>query len=695
MPLDDARGVGLRIRVARSLMAGLRVYLADALLLIMLRGRWDRRDSRLTAMKPYRCPNSKLWLAVTASVVFGIGGCGDSVRHTVQVQPPQITLPTRIEPLPTLPLDARPGQLIGLNSGAPNGIRLLLSTSQAALDEGDKDFKAGHLGKAREEFDQALDQLLASGFDVEGDVRLSDLYHHIVDTVSADELEAFRDGDGFREQKATPAPIDEIADTIPEPEVFDPNLRGRAEGEVNSISHDLPLTVNDPVLAYLNYFKTPRGSAIVETGLRRAGRYREMVQRVLREEGVPQDLIYLAQAESAFLPQAVSKAGARGMWQFMSFAGRKYGLEKSWWVDERQDPEKATHAAARDLRDLYDQFGDWYLAMAAYNSGAGTVQHAIERTGYADFWELYRRNVLPQETKNYVPIILALTLISKDPARYGAVFEPEPALKVDAVKPGQPIDLRLVAETIDTDLETLRSLNPQLLRLVTPADSDFVLRLPEGTSERFFAEIAAVPPEKWVSWRRYKVEEGETLSGVAKKYRISPTEIANANDLPLSVPLEQGQKLIIPAAAHSEAPAGKMIRYRVRRTDSVASIADEFDVSATEVRKWNRMKSDHVVRGSWIRIYPGGMSPAVAANPRETSSARAVAVRNAGSKPGPIMEARSSKVVHHVKQGETLWSIARAYRTTVEAIQSGNRYLFSRPVQVGDTLTILSSLSGH
>src|ERR1700726_3911695 len=212
-----------------------------------------------------------------------------------------------------------------------------------------------------------------------------------------------------------------------------------------------------------------------------------MVQRTLREEGMPQDLIYLAQAESAFLPQAVSRAGARGMWQFMSFAGRKYGLEKTWWEDERQDPEKATHPAPRDLRELYGQFGDWYLAMAAYNSGAVTVQHAIERTGYADFWELYRRNVLPKETKNYVPIILALTLISKDPSRYGVEFEPEPPLKTDAVMPGQPIDLRLVAETIDTDLETLRALNPPLLRLATPDDPSFELHLPAGTAGKFSA----------------------------------------------------------------------------------------------------------------------------------------------------------------------------------------------------------------
>ncbi len=591
-----------------------------------------------------------------------------------------------------LPLDANRGRLPQLLPVQPDGISILAASSRAAFDAGEQDFQAGRLGKAREEFDVALDQLLASGFDLDADPRLSDLYHHIVETVNADELEAFRDGDGFREQKSTPAPIDEIAEgAIPEEATVDPNLRGRAEHEVTSISHDLPLTVNDPVLSFLNYFKSPRGSAIVEIGLRRAGRYREMVQKVLQEEGMPQDLIYLAQAESAFQPQAVSKAGARGMWQFMSFAGRKYGLDKTWWVDERQDPEKATRAAARDLRDLYDQFGDWYLAMAAYNSGAGTVQHAVERTGYADFWELYRRNVLPKETKNYVPIILALTLISKDPARYGIVFEPEPPMKADAVKPGQAIDLRLVAETIDTDLETLRALNPQLLRLVTPSDPEFVLRLPEGTAERFFAEIAAIPPEKWVSWRRHKVEEGETLSRIAKSYHVQPTEIADANDLPVNASLEQGQKLIIPAAERSEAATGKLIRYRVRRTDTVRSIADEFDVSTPELRAWNHMKSDHVSRGMLLKIYPGGMTPTLQAKSSDNGKPTAAVVARHESVNNPIMEARSSTVVHHVKSGETLWSIARAYRTTVEAIQSGNRYLFSRPLEVGDTLTILSS----
>jgi membrane-bound lytic murein transglycosylase D len=578
----------------------------------------------------------------------------------------------------------------------PNGIELLIASSKSALNAGEQDFKAGRLAKSREEFNQALDQLMSSGYDLDSDPQLSGLYHHIVETASADESAPSREADGSTEPKAIPAPIDEIAGTEPEPEVVDPNLRGRAEHEVGSIDHDLPLIVNDPVLAYLNYFKTARGSAIVETGLRRAGRYRSMVQQVLREEGMPQDLIYLAQAESAFLPQAVSRAGARGMWQFMSFAGHKYGLQKNWWVDERQDPEKATRAAARDLRDLYDQFGDWYLAMAAYNSGAGTVQHAIERTGYADFWELYRRNVLPKETKNYVPIILALTLISKDPARYGIEFSPEPPLKADAIKPRQPIDLRLVAETIDSDVETLRGLNPQLLRLVTPADPDFVLHVPEGTAERFFAGISAIPPEKWVSWRSHKVEPGETLTAIARKYRVPATQVADVNELRVGSPLEQGQKLIIPAAAPVAASTGKLIRYRVRSSDSVKSIADEFDVSSTELRKWNRMKSDRIARGMWLKIYPGGMTPAPQETQAQTHAASVtVASRRTSSAATPIMEARSSKVVHHVKPGETLWSIARAYQTTVEAIQSGNRYLFSRPLQVGDTLTILSSLSAR
>src|SRR5207302_7213452 len=180
----------------------------------------------------------------------------------------------------------------------------------------------------------------------------------------------------------------------------------------------LPLVMNDYVAGYINFYST-RGHGTVERALVRSGRYRDMILRVLKEEGVPQDLLYLAEAESGFQPLALSRAGARGMWQFMAGRASEYGMARNWWLDERQDPVRSTRAAARHLKDLYAQFGDWYLAMAAYNSGPGTVQAAVRRTGYADFWELYRRNVLPKETRNYVPIILAVTIVAKNLSQYG------------------------------------------------------------------------------------------------------------------------------------------------------------------------------------------------------------------------------------------------------------------------------------
>ncbi len=414
-----------------------------------------------------------------------------------------------------------------------------------------------------------------------------------------------------------PAAIDEVAEmTFP----VDPRLKERAEEAAKNITHDLPLTVNDAVLSFLNFFQTPRGRAIVETGLGRAGRYREMISRVLHEEGLPQDLIYLAQAESAFQPLALSRAGARGIWQFVSYRGQEYGLRHTWWVDERQDPEKATHAAAQHLRDLYKNFGDWYLAMAAYNCGPGNVQKAIERTGYADFWELYKRNVLPRETRNYVPIIVALTLIAKDAAHYGIQAEPEAPVRTDVVKPGRAIDLRLVAETIDVDVETLRGLNPSLLRLATPNDPSFELHLPEGSAEKFSAEIADIPPDKWVSWRRHRVEAGETLTAIAKKYRVKPVAVAEANNLERGANLEPGEKLIIPAAQAQSETKRRLVSYRVRKGDTLGGIADRFSVDTEDVRKWNRMKSNHVRRGMVLRIYTLGGAPEAVSARRRTKS---------------------------------------------------------------------------
>jgi membrane-bound lytic murein transglycosylase D len=511
----------------------------------------------------------------------------------------------------------------------PDGRTLLVARVQEKFASGEQNFKAGHLDAARRDFNDAVDWMLESGYDPNGDPRLGELFRHVVDSVYTYELQAFRAGDGFQETPAVPAPIDEVAEmTFP----VDPRLKDRAEQAAKNTSHDLPLTVNDEVLSFLNFFQTPRGKAIVETGLRRSGRYRDMISRVLREEGVPQDLIYLAQAESAFQPLALSRAGARGIWQFVPWRGNEYGLKRSWWVDERQDPEKATRAAAQHLRDLYGLFGDWYLAMAAYNCGPGNVQKGVERTGYADFWELYRRNVLPRETKNYVPIILALTLIAKDAAHYGVQTDLDQPVPSDVVKPGRAIDLRLVAETIDVDAETLRSLNPSLLRMATPDDPFFELHLPKGTAQKFSAEIADIPPEKWVSWRRHRVEAGETLTSLAKKYHVTAPAIAAANSLGRTDVLSPGDKLIIPASQPPAEAKSRLVRYRVRKGDTLGGIADQFSVSPEELRKWNGLKAARVSRGMVLRVYTiGGGSETALIHKRAVRKKRNSSVNTASA----------------------------------------------------------------
>jgi membrane-bound lytic murein transglycosylase D len=554
-------------------------------------------------------------------------GCEDAGKKPVQAHVPALApAPTKTATakaqteaaLPQLALRnslAKP--MASLLPPVPGGKTYLIARVEEKFASGEQNYKAGHLEAARRDFDDAVDWMLESGYDPNGDAKLSELFHRVVDTVYTYELQAFRAGDGFQEAPAVPAPIDEVAEmTFP----VDPRLKERAEEAAKNVSHDLPLTVNDQVLSFVNFFQTPRGRAIVETGLNRAGRYREMISRVLHEEGVPQDLIYLAQAESAFQPLALSRAGARGIWQFVSYRGQEYGLRHTWWVDERQDPEKATRAAAQHLRDLYKMFGDWYLAMAAYNCGPGNVQKGIERTGYADFWELYKRNVLPRETRNYVPIIVALTLIAKDAAHYGIQAEPEAPVPIDVVKPGRAIDLRLVAETIEVDVETLRGLNPSLLRLATPNDPSFELHLPQGTAGKFSAEIADIPPDKWVGWRRHRVTAGETLTAIAKKYRVTPVAIAEANNLERGAALEPGEKLIIPATQPQSETKRRLVSYRVRKGDTLGGIADRFSVETEDVRKWNRMKSNHVRRGMVLRIYTLGGAPEAVPGRHKTRS---------------------------------------------------------------------------
>ena len=430
----------------------------------------------------------------------------------------------------------------------------LIAQAEKQYAAGQANYQAGHLEAAKANFDQAFNTLLSSNLDIRNSEPLQREFDKVVEAVHELEMTALKQGDGFQEQRSEPAPIDEANDiTFP----VDPNLRAKAEAEIKTTKSDLPLVMNDQVAMFINYFSSPRGKATLEHAWQRSGRYKAMIEQTLKQEGVPQDLIYLAQAESGFQPLALSRAGARGMWQFMAQSGELYGLQRNWWVDDRQDPMKSTQAAARHLKDLYNQFGDWYLAMAAYNSGAATVQHAVERTGYADFWELYKRGVLPQETRNYVPIIVAVTIIAKNPEQYGlARVTPEAAQQIDQVTIAYPVDLRLVAECVDTSVDYLQELNPSLLRMTTPKDETFTLNLPAGSKDKYETAIAVIPQDMRTYWRYHRVDYGETLPAIARKYHTTPSSIAEANNLS-DDELKAGTKLITaaPATAGSAVPS--------------------------------------------------------------------------------------------------------------------------------------------
>jgi membrane-bound lytic murein transglycosylase D len=288
-----------------------------------------------------------------------------------------------------------------------------------------------------------------------------------------------------------------------------------------------------------------------------------MIQRILDEEGVPQELIHLAQAESGFIPRAVSRAAAGGMWQFLAWRGQQYGLNQTRYTDDRMDPEKATRAAAHHLRDLYSEFGDWYLAIAAYNCGPGVVERAVERTGYADFWELRNRGVLPAETTNYVPIILAMTIMEKNAADYGLEgLQLDPPLQYDTVEISAPTSLALVSDITDTPSLQLAELNPAVLKGIVP--QNYSIRVPKGAGKQATAVLELVPAEHRDSWRMHQVGAGETVAAIAHRYGAAPASILAANKLPSGEAME-GDRLLIPVSMRVEAPA-RPARAAVSRT---------------------------------------------------------------------------------------------------------------------------------
>jgi membrane-bound lytic murein transglycosylase D len=638
----------------------------------------------------------KLYLLIAAFAVLalGVASCGSS-PHAAPLLP-QATAPSisaAQKPPAASKATAQPKfQEASKPETKPDPVVELIAAAEKQYIAGQQHFKAGEQDAAKESFDNAFDLLMNSKLDIHSDPRLEQEYNKVLAGENSLELQAVQQepasSDSSDAQKSEPAPIDEINETTP---AVDPNLKAKAEAEIKATHSDLPLMMTDPVAGYINYFSN-RGRGTLEHALERGGRYQDMIRTIFKQEGVPQDLIFLAQAESGFHPMAVSRVGARGMWQFMSVRGRAYGLKKDAWEDDRQDPEKSTRAAAHHLKDLYNQFGDWYLAMAAYNSGPGTVQQAVRRTGYADFWELYNRNVLPKETRNYVPIILAMTIMAKNPAQYGLqnIVRDQP-IPYDSVTIGYPVDLRLVAECVNAPVTTLQDLNPSLLRWSTPKDGTFALHLPKGTENQYETAISEIPENMRVWWRLHKVEPGETLSSIARTYRVTPQAIEKANHMEDAIVASDGQ-LVIPVAPgrRSLADAGsyarRITRYHVHRGDTVQSVAENFGVPALMVRRWNHLRGDSVA-GRRILYVHLPVSPRLLSEASETS--RHKSVKHKETKELAAKESvKAATVRHKVQAGETLYSIATSYNTTVSALQHDNRIVDVASLRPGTVLVI-------
>ena len=610
-------------------------------------------------------------------------GCPSS--HPVSASPPkQANAPTRTASATQSTLDTKSRPLADASlTPKSDPAEVVIANAEKEFQAGQDESKAGHVKEARQHFDRALDLVVAAPAELQSDLRVERELGRVLGGLNSFEqqqrpLVTEQAQDIPPALQSEPAPIDEANEAVAP---VDPNVKATAAAEVKATHSDLPLMMTDSVAGYINYF-SGRGRGVLERALSRSGRYDEMIRNVLKQEGVPQDLIYLAQAESGFHPTALSRAGARGIWQFMASRARGYGLERNLWLDARQDPEKSTRAAAHHLKDLYHEFGDWYLAMAAYNSGPGTVQQAVKRTGYADFWELYKRDVLPKETRNYVPIILAVTIMAKNPAQYGldeVVRETPPAL--DTVKINYPVDLRLAAECAGTTPEMLQELNPSLLRWTTPASgTPFEFHLPLGTADSYRTAIAAIPQEMRVWWRYHRIVPGDTLASIARSYRTTPQAIAKANSLEAEAALLPDTALVIPvspgkhpASEDSLSYSKRITRYTVRRGDTVQSVAENFGVSANMVRRWNHLRGNTVFGRRVLYVHLP-----VAPNSHETLTARA------NIKSGKVLRATTRKPVvrHRVIRGETLSSIASTHHTTVQALRRDNNIATLRPGMV-------------
>lgn len=547
------------------------------------------------------------WLA--SAVALAASGCGypQASKFQTSFLPPaprssalaavQIADPPVIHPNPYLHQDV---PFLSANAVPPRRTTgdTLVQRAEQAFQRGKAAYQIDDIVTARREFNTAVDLMLDASDQSPSDRQeYEKQLDEMVDSVHRYDRAGMGASVDIEEAQFEKAPLEDILQmTFP----VDPRLKDKVRGQVAATVSQLPLTVTDPVLGYIHYFSN-RGHRTLVAGTERSGRYRPMIQRILAEEGVPQELIHLAQAESGFIPRAVSRKAAGGMWQFLSWRGRQYGLMQTRFTDDRMDPEKATRAAAHHLHDLYNEFGDWYLAIAAYNCGPGTVEKAVERTGYADFWELRSRGALPAETTNYVPIILAMTIMEKNPTEYGLDgVTLDPPLEYDTVEIGAPTNVALLSDLTETPGPELLALNPSLLKSVVP--DGYSLHVPKGKGSPLMASLQLIPAEHRISWRMHRVATGETLATIGKHFGVTSVSIASANGLRAAQAAE-GDWLMIPAGLRadtsvrrtaSHASAGHQ-RSATRRVASRRPTARSASLSASASRP-ARASSDNLVR---------------------------------------------------------------------------------------------------
>jgi membrane-bound lytic murein transglycosylase D len=513
---------------------------------------------------------------------------------------------------------------------AEDPVTRTITAADAHLAAGIEQSKAGHLTRAREEFDLALDAYLNAKGGALSEPRLAAAYRRTLEAIQLHEFESLAAGDGFTENLPEPASIDEVAGLSVETAAVSEELRHAAEESARSGDGGLGIEVNEAVLACIDLYQGPLRGWFSEA-LERGGRYLPRIREVFASEGIPQDLAYVALVESAFKTGALSRAKAKGVWQFIPATGRRFGLQQDWWVDERSNPEKSTRAAAQYLRWLYDAFQDWNLALAAYNAGEGRVARSIDRHGTENFWELAENRALARETRNYVPMIHAAILVAREPEKYGFQVTPEPLLTFDTVPVTGALDLRVVAECANTGVSRIQMLNPELRRLATPAGRTYQVKVPTGSGGSTRECLDAIPAERRVTFRTHVLRKGETLSALARMYGSRPQDIAAANGLATSKRLARGTELIIPvpppaasAKAASTTPVKTAtttvnptasrassqrvrVNYRVKSGDTLTRIAARFNTTVRSLLSWNKgVRASRIEAGDLLTVYAHG-----------------------------------------------------------------------------------------